>query len=74
MKKHNPKMGKFDESAGEDIAISCRVITRKVAQDYPGIDLWETNIDAMCMWLVKNPQEYGVLVSSNMFGDEIGVF
>ena len=42
---------------------------RKVARDYPGIDLWETNIDAMCMWLVKNPQDYGVLVASNMFGD-----
>ncbi len=44
---------------------------RKVAQDYPDIELWETNIDAMCMWLVKNPQDYGVLVASNMFGDII---
>ncbi len=42
---------------------------RKIAAGYPGIELWETNIDAMCMWLVKNPQKYGVLVSSNMFGD-----
>ncbi|MCD6117241.1 isocitrate/isopropylmalate dehydrogenase family protein [bacterium] len=42
---------------------------RKIAKEYPGIDLWETNIDAMCMWLVKNPENYGVLVSSNMFGD-----
>jgi isocitrate/isopropylmalate dehydrogenase len=31
--------------------------------------LWETNIDAMCMWLVKNPQDYDVLVTTNMFGD-----
>jgi isocitrate/isopropylmalate dehydrogenase len=44
---------------------------REVAKNYPGIELWETNIDAMCMWLVKNPQDYGVLVSSNMFGDII---
>lgn len=42
---------------------------RKIAKDYPGIELWETNIDAMCMWLIKNPQDYGVLVASNMFGD-----
>ena len=42
---------------------------RKIAKDYPDIALWETNIDAMCMWLVKNPQDYGVLVASNMFGD-----
>ncbi|MCK4444097.1 MAG: isocitrate/isopropylmalate dehydrogenase family protein, partial [Thermoplasmata archaeon] len=42
---------------------------RKVAQDYPDIPLWETNIDAMCMWLLKNPTDYDVLVTSNMFGD-----
>jgi len=42
---------------------------REVAQKYPGIELWETNIDAMCMWLIKNPLDYGVLVTSNMFGD-----
>jgi 3-isopropylmalate dehydrogenase len=42
---------------------------RKIAAEYPGIELWETNVDAMAMWLVKNPQDYGVIVSSNMFGD-----
>jgi len=44
---------------------------RDVAKEYPGIELWETNVDAMAMWLVKNPQDYSVLVSSNMFGDII---
>jgi len=46
-------------------------VARKVAQDFPGIELWETNIDAMVMWLVKNPQQYGVLVTSNLFGDVV---
>jgi 3-isopropylmalate dehydrogenase len=44
---------------------------RKIADDYPKIKLQETNVDAMCMWLIKNPQDYDVLVSSNMFGDII---
>jgi 3-isopropylmalate dehydrogenase len=44
---------------------------RKIAEEYKGIELWETNVDAMCMWLVKNPQDYDVLVASNMFGDII---
>lgn len=44
---------------------------RKIAKEYDGIELRETNVDAMCMWLVKNPQDYGVLASSNMFGDII---
>ena len=44
---------------------------RAIAKEYPEIELWETNVDAMAMWLVKNPQDYSVLVSSNMFGDII---
>ena len=46
-------------------------VARAVARDYPDIPLWEANIDAMCMWLVKKPQEYDVLVAENMFGDII---
>jgi 3-isopropylmalate dehydrogenase len=42
---------------------------RKIAAEYPGIELWETNVDAQVMWMVKNPQDYGVMVASNMFGD-----
>ena len=110
--KHNKKMVRFGQHSLDDIAVSCRVFTRKacqniarqgfeyakkygyksvtvvekpnviretsglmvrearkIAREYPGIELWETNIDAQCMWLVKNPQDYGVLVSTNMFGD-----
>jgi isocitrate/isopropylmalate dehydrogenase len=109
---HSEGMARFSDTSGEDLAISCRVFSRKgcesivrkafehakangyptvtvvekpnviretsglmvrtaraVAEEFPGIDLWETNIDAMCMWLLKNPSDYGVLVSSNMFGD-----
>ena len=46
-------------------------VFRKIAKDYPGIEAWEANIDAMCMWLIKNPQDYDVLVAENMFGDVI---
>ena len=38
-------------------------------EEYPDIELWEANIDAMCLWCVKNPQNYSVFVTSNMFGD-----
>jgi 3-isopropylmalate dehydrogenase len=33
------------------------------------IELWNTNIDAQMMWLTKNPENYGVIVAGNMFGD-----
>jgi 3-isopropylmalate dehydrogenase len=39
------------------------------ATEYPGVELWNTNIDAQMMWLTKNPEEYGVIVAGNMFGD-----
>jgi len=108
------KMKKFEKTPLEDLAISCRVFTRKacqnivrqafeyakehnrksvtlvekpnviritsgmmveearkIAKEYPNIEFWEVNVDAMCMWLVKNPQDYDVLVASNMFGDII---
>lgn len=36
---------------------------------YPDIKLLNTNIDAQMMWLTKNPEDYGVIVAGNMFGD-----
>jgi isocitrate/isopropylmalate dehydrogenase len=44
-------------------------VFREVAKGYPGIEAWEANIDAICMWMIKNPQDYEVLVAENMFGD-----
>jgi 3-isopropylmalate dehydrogenase len=46
-------------------------IAKEIAKDYPGIELWDTNIDAQMMWLTKNPENYGVIVAENMFGDII---
>jgi 3-isopropylmalate dehydrogenase len=46
-------------------------VGREVQPDYPDIELWSTNIDAQMMWLTKNPEDYGVLVAGNLFGDII---
>jgi 3-isopropylmalate dehydrogenase len=110
----HPRMAAFKSVPSEDMAISCRIITRnacrriilaafryarqrgyksvtvcekpnilretsgmmreeakKIARDFPEIELWETNIDAQMMWLNKNPEDYGVIATSNMFGDII---
>ncbi len=42
---------------------------RQVAKDYPEIATDEANIDAMTMWLLKNPFNYDVLVAPNLYGD-----
>jgi 3-isopropylmalate dehydrogenase len=44
---------------------------REVAAGYPGIEMDEANIDALCMWLLKNPRNYDVLVAPNLYGDII---
>lgn len=42
---------------------------KSIAKEYPGIALWSVNIDAIMMWLTKNPEEYGVFLCENLFGD-----
>ncbi len=44
---------------------------REIARDYPGITVDDANIDAICMWLLKDPFNYDVLVAPNLYGDII---
>ncbi len=42
---------------------------RSVAERYPQIAFETANVDAMAMWLLKNPENYDVIVTTNLFGD-----
>jgi len=42
---------------------------REVAKDFPEIAMDNANIDAITMWLLKNPFNYDVLVAPNLYGD-----
>ena len=44
---------------------------KKVAKEYPQIQTDDANIDAIGMWLLKNPFNYDVLVAPNLYGDII---
>jgi 3-isopropylmalate dehydrogenase len=44
---------------------------RSVAKEFPGIIMDDANVDAICMWLLKNPFNYDVLVAPNLYGDII---
>lgn len=44
-------------------------VAREIQKEHPTIQHWSTNIDAQMMWLTKNPEDYGVIVAGNMFGD-----
>ncbi len=43
----------------------------EIAPEYPGIKTDYTHVDATCMWMVKNPEWFDVIVTDNMFGDII---
>ncbi|MFH1673959.1 MAG: 3-isopropylmalate dehydrogenase [Pseudomonadota bacterium] len=43
----------------------------EVAKDYPDIKTDYAHVDAICMWMVKNPEWFDVIVTDNMFGDII---
>ena len=42
---------------------------KAVAARYPNIEFDTANIDAICMWLLKNPENYDVIATTNLFGD-----
>jgi len=43
----------------------------EVAEEYPDIEPDYAHIDALCMWMIKNPEWFDVIVTDNMFGDII---
>ena len=46
-------------------------VFNEVAAEYPDIQTDYTHVDACCMWMVKNPEWFDVIVTDNMFGDII---
>lgn len=46
-------------------------VFKEVAADYPGISATHQYIDALAMFLVKDPGQYEVIVTNNLFGDII---
>ncbi len=44
---------------------------QEVARDFPDVQADYNHVDACCMWMVKNPEYYDVIVTTNMFGDII---
>ncbi len=42
-----------------------------VARDFPDVETDHAYVDACCMWMIKNPEWFDVIVTTNMFGDII---
>ena len=46
-------------------------VFHEVAREYPDIETDYVHVDAACMWMIKNPEWFDVIVTDNMFGDII---
>lgn len=44
---------------------------KEIAKEYPEIQFDEANVDAVTMWLLKNPYNYDVMIAPNLYGDVI---
>jgi 3-isopropylmalate dehydrogenase len=48
-----------------------RDVLEEVASEYPDVERDAMYVDAACMWLVQKPEQFSVIVTTNLFGDII---
>jgi len=46
-------------------------VFQEVAKEYPDVETNYQHVDALCMWMIKNPEQFDVIVTTNLFGDII---
>jgi 3-isopropylmalate dehydrogenase len=65
------KLTLVDKANAIEIQQLWRRTAEEVGAEYPDIELEFAYIDAACMWMVKNPESFDVVVTTNLFGDII---
>jgi len=67
--KRNKRMCSVDKANVLESTVLWREVVERVAKDFPEVEVSHMYVDNAAMQLVRNPKQFDVMVTTNMFGD-----